>query len=463
MINNRENKMRLFNSLSRSFETLEPIQKGRVGVYSCGPTVYSTATIGNFRSFLAWDVLVRTLERNGLEVKFVMNITDVGHLVSDADTGEDKLEVGAKREGKSAWEIAKLYTAEFLSDMKRLNMREPDIMPKATEHIAEQVAMIQVLEKKGFAYRISDGIYFDTSKIKNYGELAGQALSEKEEGARIGVNDEKKNPADFALWKFSPEGTKRQMEWDSPWGMGFPGWHIECTAMSTKYLGELYDIHTGGADLKMTHHPNEIAQSEGANGTTEANVWLHSEFLQVDGGKMSKSLGNAYTIQELIDKGYDPLAFRYLCLTAHYRSHLNFTFESLDAAASALNRLRRFCSSLERGNDRAEEYENRFLRTISDDLNTPEALAILWELIHDERLSQAAKASSISYFDRVFGLGLLTTTSFEIPDSVKKLVAERDEAREKRDFATSDSLRDKINSFGYTVEDTPNGTKISKA
>lgn len=457
-------EIKLYNSLSHSLETLKPIRKGRVGVYSCGPTVYSTPTIGNFRSFLAWDVLVRALEACGYEVMYVMNITDVGHLVSDGDEGDDKLEVGAKREGKTAWDVADRYTKVFLSDMERLNFRMPNVMPKATDHIKEQIAMVQVLEAKGFAYKISDGVYFDTSKVKNYGALAGQEISEKEEGARVGVNVEKRNASDFALWKFSPEGKKRDMEWDSPWGVGFPGWHIECTAMSTKYLGLLYDIHTGGMDLKMVHHPNEIAQSEGANETGEANMWLHAEFLQVDGGKMSKSLGNTYSISDLVEKGYDPLVFRYLCMTAHYRSHLNFTFISLESSAAALNKLRRAVGSWGPASGFSEKYEERFMGAMRDDLNTPEALAILWEMVKDDSISKAEKAGTVVVFDKVLGLNLAQSEEnlTSLPSNVQKLAEERTVARQNKNYTLSDSLRIQIMSLGYAVEDTDDGMRITK-
>ena len=291
-------EIQLTNTLTRKKEAFKPIQSGKAGIYACGPTVYSTPSVGNYRTFLFTDLLRRVLTFNGLEVKLVMNITDVGHLTDDNDEGEDKMIVAMRREGKTAWEIAEHYTEQFLQDMQRLNILEPTVLPKATDHIDQQINMIQEIEQRGFAYTISDGVYFDTSKLSEYGKLSGQSLDEKEEGARVAVNPEKRHASDFALWKFSPEGVKRDMEWDSPWGKGFPGWHIECSAMSETYLGSTFDIHTGGRDLAPVHHENEIAQSVGANGKEAVHIWMHGEFLQIDGGKMSKSLNNVYTIDD---------------------------------------------------------------------------------------------------------------------------------------------------------------------
>lgn len=454
----------LYNALTRQEEQFEPINPDRVGVYSCGPTVYSSLTIGNYRSFLFADVLVRTLRFNRLPVRWVMNITDVGHLVTDGDDGEDKMEKGSRLTGKSAWDIAKEYTDEFLLDSDRLNITRPDALPRATDHIQEQIALVQTLEEKGFTYKTSDGIYFDTAKIEDYGALAGQKLEDKEEGARVQVNSEKRNPTDFALWKFSQPDEQRQMEWESPWGVGFPGWHAECTAMSTKELGDLYDIHTGGMDLKMVHHPNEIAQSQGSVGTTEARVWMHNAFLQVDGGKMGKSLGNAYTIQDLINKGFDPLAYRYLVLTAHYRQQLNFTFESLTASQIALKKLRQTVRGWETPGAGASAYEERFKEAVNHDIDTPRAIALVWELVNDAQVESSAKAQTLMLWDEVLGLGLsdYIARPLEVPEDVQKLVDARAQARETKDWEEGDRLRDEIAKLGYHVDDTPDGQKVSE-
>lgn len=456
--------IQLYNALTRKKELFEPLNQDLVGVYSCGPTVYSSLTIGNYRAFIFADVLVRALRFNGLRVKWVMNITDVGHLVSDGDDGEDKMEKGSRLSGKTAWEIAEQYTDEFLLNSDRLNIVRPDVLPRATDHIAEQVALVQELEANGFTYKTSDGIYFDTSQLEDYGALAGQKLDEKAEGARVQVNTEKRNPTDFALWKFSPEGEQRQMEWESPWGIGFPGWHAECTAMSMKELGDLYDIHTGGADLKMVHHPNEIAQAQGSKGTTEARVWMHNEFLQVDGGKMGKSLGNAYTVEDLIAKGFDPLAFRYLTLTADYRQHLNFTWDSLTAASIALKKLRQTVRDWDTPAVGAPEYEVRFLEAVNDDLDTPRSIALVWELVNDGSIETSAKAQTLKKWDEVLGLGLIDYISrpLVVPEEVQKLVDARDTARDTKNWEESDRLRDEAAKLGYHIDDTPDGQKVSE-
>ncbi len=454
-----------FNSLTHTLEPFEPLQRDHVGVYSCGPTVYGTPSIGNYRAFLFADTLVRALRYGGMHVTWVMNITDVGHLVSDADEGEDKLELAAKKQHQSAWDVAKRYTEEFLRDLDVLNIMRPDVMPKATDHIPEQIRMVEELEKNGFTYRTSDGIYFDTSKVPEYGALAGQAIEDKQAGARVDVNPEKRHPSDFALWKFSPKGQKRDMEWDAPWGVGFPGWHIECSAMSTKYLGKLYDIHTGGADLRHIHHPNEMAQSYGACGTSEARVWMHNEFVLVDGGKMSKSLGNVYSVDDLVSHGVGPLAYRYFTFQAHYRRQLNFTFEALDAASIALKKLYRAVREWDQPAIGCAEYEERFLRALEHDLDMPQALAIVWELVHDTRMASSGKAQSLKKFDEVLGLNLMEYIAkpLVIPADVERLVHEREAARQQKDFARSDVLRDEIRTHGFTVEDTPTGPRLDEA
>ena len=409
--------MKLFNALSRKVEEIEPREVGKIGMYTCGPTVYSTATIGNFRTYTLSDLLVRSLRYVGYEVKHVMNLTDVGHLTGDnegdADTGEDRLEKAAKKEGKTAWDIAKGYSDEFIEQMKLLNIELPSVVCKATDHIPEQIAMISKLETKGFTYKIADGIYFDTVKFESmgfkYGELSN--LDEMKKGARLELNPEKKNPRDFALWKFSPADVRRQMEWDSPWGVGFPGWHIECSAMSTKYLGDQFDIHVGGEDLRSTHHPNEIAQAEGDTGKKPfVKYWVHGAFLLVDSGRMGKSLGNAYTVADIVAKDFDPLALRYFYMTGHYRKQINFTWDSLKAASIALGKLReievgeRVQLSSEKL-EKVELYQTQFREALENDLNMPAALSVVWEMVKSN-ISNYDKVDLLNQFDRVLGLRL---------------------------------------------------------
>jgi cysteinyl-tRNA synthetase len=412
------------------------------------------------RAFLFADVLCRTLRFNGFTVEQVMNITDVGHLVGDGDEGEDKMIVAMMREGKTAYDIAEFYAQAFFQDLEKLNITPATRYPRATDHIREQIEMIAQLEKNGFTYQTSDGIYFDTSKLPDYGRLSGQRSEEKQAGSRVDMG-EKKNATDFALWKFSPLDVKREMEWESPWGVGFPGWHIECSAMSKKYLGVPFDVHTGGIDHIAVHHENEIAQTQGAEGELEANYWMHNEFITVDGGKMSKSLGNVYTIDQLIQKGFDPLAFRYLCLQAHYRSKLNFTWESLEGAQNALNRLRQTVRSWDAPKMGCAEFEERFLASLNDDLNTPEALSILWQLV-DSHESTSAKAESLLKFDQVLGLNLQSFIgkSVEIPVEVQHLLDMRAMARSEKNYAESDRLRTEIEKLGFIVEDKSDGQKV---
>lgn len=465
--------IRLYNTLTRKKEEFVPIQKNFVRMYTCGPTVYWFAHIGNMRAFLFADILRRTFSYNGFDVKLVMNITDVGHLTDDEDAGEDKMLVAMRREGKTAYEIADFYMQAFLEDIARLNILPADEYPRATKHIDEQIEMIKDIEKNGFAYITTDGVYFDTSKLPQYGVLSGQRAEEKKAGARVEMK-KKRNATDFALWKFSPaeDGSpstssghlslKRQMEWESPWGKGFPGWHIECSAMSKKYLGFPFDIHTGGVDHIAVHHENELAQSVGCCGIYGARFWMHSEFLTVDGGKMSKSLGNLFTLRDLIEKKFDPLAFRYLVLGAHYRTKLNFTWEALEAAQNALRNLQEIVRDWDQPKIGCAEYEQRFLDALNDDLNTPQALAVLWEMIDDEKLPSAGKAQSLLKFDAVLGLGLDTYVAkpLEIPDNVRELVLKREDARMQKDWETADRLRKEIDAAGYEVEDTSDGTKL---
>lgn len=480
--------MKLYNTLSRKIEEFRPINDKKVGLYTCGPTVYDFAHIGNLRTFVFEDTLRRALEFEGYEVKQVMNITDVGHLTGDDDGGEDKIEKGAKREGKTASEIARYYEKIFLNDLKALNVELPEVMPRAAEHIEDQIEIIKQLEAGGYTYETSDGIYFDTSKAKDYGKLARLNIKGQKEGARVKKNDEKKNPSDFALWKFSPKDKKRHMEWPSPWGVGFPGWHIECSAMSVKYLGQPFDIHTGGIDHIPIHHTNEIAQSESAYGKPLANYWLHADFLNVDGRKMAKSRGDFYRIEDLNSRGYDPLDFRYFCLSAHYRSKLNFTWEALTAAKNSRMRLNNIVSSLESHsrprisygagsdwesaildprvkpeNDMTNtKYLNEFKEKVNNDLNMPEALAQVWEMMRDERVPAEEKYATILEMDKVLGLNLGAENKIEIPEEVKKLVSEREKARLEKDWTKSDELRKEIDELGFLVEDAASGSKVIK-
>jgi cysteinyl-tRNA synthetase len=461
--------LKLYNTLTRKKQIFRPLRPQQVGLYTCGPTVYWFAHIGNLRTYIFEDVLKRVLEYNGYKVKHVMNITDVGHLTSDADTGEDKIERAAKKEKKSAWEIAKFYEKAFKKDLKLLNIKEPDIWIRATETIEDQINLIKILEKKGFTYKISDGIYFDSSKLKSYGRLWPKKMKIKA-GARIEMVPGKKNPTDFALWKFTPKGIKRQMEWDSPWGRGFPGWHTECVVMSKKFLGIPFDIHCGGVDHILIHHTNEIAQAEAAFRKILANYWLHGEFLLVEGKKMAKSLGNIYTLNDLIKKGFNPLAYRYLCLGAHYRSKLNFTFEGLKASQNALENLyqkiieikSKVKSQKSKLQFKIQNYKKRFLNFINDDLNTPKALALMWDLIGDEKIPNERKYNLLLDFDRVFGLNLEKIKKPKIPQKLKELVKIREEYRKRGDFKSADEIRKKIKEMGYWIEDTREGPKIKK-
>jgi len=423
------------------------------------------------RAALFSDVLHRVLAYNGLEVTLVMNITDVGHLVGDADEGEDKMIAAMRREGKTAYEIAEFYARAFFQDLERLNVIPASVYPRATAHIPEQIAMVEQLQKNGFAYRTSDGMYFDTAKLPEYGRLSGQKAEDKMAGVRVAMG-EKRNVTDFALWKFSPSdiggvpAPRREMEWNSPWGEGFPGWHIECSAMSKKYLGVPFDIHTGGIDLVSVHHENEIAQTLGADGVQEANVWAHSEFITVDNGKMSKSLGNVYAVQDLIDRGMDPIAYRYFVLGGHYRSKLNFTWDALAAAQNALNKLRETVRGWEAPADvGCAEYDRRFLEAINEDINTPQALAVMWNMVGDASLASSAKARSLLKFDRVLGLRLEEAVGKkrEVPADVRELARLREQARADKNWAESDRLRDEIAARGFRMEDAPSGCKISAA
>jgi len=450
--------------MSRELEEFKPQNENEVTFYSCGPTVYDFAHIGNLRSYIFADILQRTLKFNGYNVKRVINITDVGHLTGDQDAGEDKIEKTARLESKTAWEIAEFYTKAFKEDLEKLNIIEPTIWAKATDHIEEQIDLIKKLEEKGFTYKISDGIYFDTSKIEKYGKLARLNLEGQEEGSRVEVNKEKKNPTDFALWKFSPVDGQRQMEWESPWGVGFPGWHVECSAMSMKYLGDTLDIHTGGIDHIPVHHTNEIAQSESVTGKSLANYWLHNEFLIVSDGKMAKSKGNFITLSALEEKDIEPIVYRFYALSAHYRSKLNFSWDSLENINQSWKKFKKKFIDLgeQTGQVNAELLE-KFTVDINNDMATPQALAIAWEVFKTS-VSDADKRATLIKFDEIFGLGLakLKSEQTDIPEEVAKLVQEREEVRKNKKWEKSDELRDKILELGWLVEDDSLGTKLKK-
>jgi cysteinyl-tRNA synthetase len=454
--------LRLYDTYTRELRDFQPLHPPEVGLYTCGPTVYDYAHIGNLRTYIFEDILRRVLEFNGYQVKHVMNITDVGHLTSDADTGEDRMEKGSRRAGKSAWEIAELYTQEFQSDMQRLNIQEPHIWCRATDHIPEQIEFIQRIEAKGYTYRTSDGIYFDTSRLPDYGYLARLDVDGLQAGSRVDMG-EKRNVTDFALWKLSTPGEKRQMEWDSPWGRGFPGWHIECSAMSAKYLGSFFDIHCGGEDHIMVHHPNEIAQTQACHGTRLANFWMHGYFLQIDNARMGKSVGNFLRVQTLIDQGYDPMVWRFFCLSAHYRAKLSFNWESLDGAATALHRLRLAAFEWSAPGTLDEEYMDQFAEQINDDLNMPRALAVTWNLVKSD-LPPATKKATLLEFDKILGLRLADwkPTEASAPDDVMALVEQRQTARKEKRWKDADTLRDQISAAGYEVQDTPQGPKVEK-
>lgn len=437
-----------------------------VTMYTCGPTVYDYATIGNYRTYTLGDLVYRTLLYRKYNVRYVMNLTDVGHLtgdnMGDADFGEDRLEKAAEKEGKSATEIADYYIKDFKKGVRKLNLLNPTKFTRATEYIKEQIRLVKELENKGYTYKTSDGIYYDTSKFEDYGNLSGLTDENVMEGARVEPNPEKKNPTDFALWKFSPKNSQRWQEWDSPWGKGFPGWHLECSAMCLSELGETVDIHIGGEDLKMIHHQNEIAQSEAATGKKFVKYWMHSSFLQVDGGKMSKSLGNAYTLDDIEKKGYAPLDLRYLYLSAHYRSKLNFTWEALTGAQSALSRLYNLLSGYKETDGRlSSEYVFKFEEAILDDLNTPKALAVMWDLIKSS-LSEGDKVQTLMQFDEVLGLDMQEYVGYEIPKEVLNLAKTREEYRRSGIWDKADVIRKQIEDKGFVVEDEVNGFKVRK-
>lgn len=456
-----------YNTLTKKKEVFQPIDSREVKIYSCGPTVYKDATIGNMRTNIFQDVLRRVLRYNGYKIKHVMNITDVGHLVSDGDEGEDKMLKSAREEHKTPLEIAKHYTKLFFNDLESLNIETPEVVCKATEHIKEMLEYVKELMKNGYAYETSTAIYFNISKLDQYPILSNLNVEEQKAGARVDVDPEKRNPYDFALWIKAPEN--HLMKWDSPWGPSYPGWHIECSAMGRKYLGEQFDIHTGGIDLIPTHHENEIAQSKGACGKIPANYWLHGEYLLINGGKMSKSLGNVYLIKDLEEKGYDPIVYKLFSYSSHYRNKLNFTWEGIEAASKSLERLKKgYKTHLEGTNKvddgRVNKYEERFHKAINDDLNMPAAMSVVWEVIRTEEKSPEL-AKLLLKFDTVLGLRIEEETNplfKEIPEEITKLVEEREIARKNKDWTKSDELRELINQKGYDIKDTKQGTEIKK-
>jgi cysteinyl-tRNA synthetase len=455
------NTIQLFDTYTRTLREFTPLKPPTVGLYTCGPTVYNYAHIGNLRTYIFEDILKRVLIYNGLQVKHVMNITDVGHLVSDADTGEDKMEKGSRQTGKTAWELAELYAVEFKKDLGRLNISEPAIWCKATDHIAEQIEFIRCIESKEYTYCTSDGIYFDTSRLPDYGTLGRLDIEGLQAGVRVDMG-EKRNPTDFALWKFSPTDQKRQMEWASPWGTGFPGWHIECSAMSVKYLGSFFDIHCGGEDHITIHHTNEIAQTEACFGTRLANFWMHGYFLQLsEDTRMSKSGGGFLRVLSLIERGYDPLAYRLFCLSAHYRAKLNFSWDGIDASAKSLDRLRVAAYAWGQPGTADGDYLARFSEPINEDLNMPRAMAVTWDLVKSA-LPAPVKKATLLEFDKVLGLGLAGWAPAEekIPDKILDLVEKRLLARREKRWKDADALRDQIGAAGYTLEDTPQGPRV---
>ncbi len=465
----------LYNSDGREIQEFIPRQSGKVGLYCCGPTVYNYAHIGNLRAYIQWDILRRVLERFGYQVTHVMNITDVGHLTDDGDEGEDKMVKGARERGMSVWEIAKHFTEAFFSNIHDLNILQPTITCKATEHIKSMIDLVKRLEDRGFTYSTGGNVYFDTDQFPDYGRLALLDRQNLHHGSRVEVDANKRNPADFVLWFTNSKFTNQAMVWDSPWGKGYPGWHLECSAMSSLYLGEQFDIHTGGIDHIPVHHTNEIAQSEGASGRKWVNYWLHNEFLIIKGGKMAKSKGRFITLQNLLDKGYDALDYRYFLLGGHYRSQLIFSLEGLLGARSArvslLGRvaaLRRICSpvSLNAVDSEARIRLEAFDTALSEDLNTPRALAELWALIKDDRLKPSDKLAAVLSMDEVLGLHLDEAGSESgqaaMDAEITRLLEERLRARSAKDWALSDRIRDELAGRGWKVVDSPEGQRLEK-
>ena len=454
-----------YNTLTKNKEKFEPINKEEVRMYSCGPTVYKDASIGNMRTYIMNDIIRRVLKYNGYKVKHAMNITDVGHLVSDADEGEDKMLKSAREMQKTPYEIAAYYTKLFMEDLAKLNVETPEVICKATDHITDMIKYVQKLLEKGYAYETSTAIYFDVSKLDEYGILSGIKLEDQKAGARVDVDAEKRNPYDFALWiKAKPNHI---MKWESPWGLSYPGWHIECSAMGQKYLGEQFDIHTGGIDLIPTHHENEIAQSKGACGKIPARFWIHGEYLLINGGKMSKSLNNVYLLKDIIEKGYDPLTYRLFTYSSSYRTKLNFTWEAIDASQKALDKLRAGYQKHLSGNESVSDeeivaYEEAFHKAINDDLNMPLAMSVVWDVVKNPKKSKKL-AELLRKFDSVLALSLDKKSDVEeIPEEVIRLAEERLKARAEKNWAESDRLRSEISALGYSIKDSKDGYELSR-
>ncbi len=462
--------LKFYNTLTREKEIFTPIDPHEVRMYTCGPTVYNYTHIGNLRSFFFADLIRRTLQYKGFKVKQIMNVTDIGHLSSDADSGEDKMTKGLLREGKELTlknmrELAEFYTESFRTDLKALNIEMPTGMYFASDYVKEDIELIQKLKDRGYAYNTSDGVYFDISKMPDYGMLWGGKRDWNKEGARVNENSEKRNPEDFALWKFN-----NSLGFESPFGKGFPGWHIECSAMGLKFLGEQFDIHTGGIDLIPTHHTNEIAQSECATGKKPfVKFWMHSEFVDTGNEKMSKSANNFLRLNSLLEKNINPITYRFWLLMASYRTKVNFVWEALEASETALKRLYGLYLALGEAHGHIhKEYQNKFKGFIEDDLDTPRALSLLWDVMKDKNMSDGDKKATILDFDKILGLGFENLKEEIIPEEILKLVSEREEARKNKDFKKSDELRKEINSLGYEVKDLPavagtaQGQKVSK-
>ncbi len=466
-------QINLYNTLTHKEDEFKPITKDNVSIYSCGPTVYSYAHIGNMRTYIFVDSLRRMFKYNGYKLNHVMNLTDVGHLTSDADTGEDKMEKAAKKEGKNPYEIAEFYSKVFFEDLSKLNIDLPNTITKATDNIPQMLEMVKEIMANGYAYETSTGIYFDVSKLDKYPILSNNDLSGQEAGARIEVDPEKRNPADFAIWIKAPEN--HIMKWDSPWGKSYPGWHIECSAMGRRFLGEKFDIHTGGEDHISIHHENEIAQCKGAFGHNPANNWMHCAFLLVDGGKMSKSLGNIYTITDLEKKGIEALAYKLFCFSAQYRTKLNFTFEGVTASQKALNRLREGYIKHTKGTEKISseiinEYEEKFHKAINDDLNMPQAMGVIWDIIRNDTKSNDF-ANLLLKFDEALGLDIVNSDKYlkesknenqDIPEEILEMSEKRNQAKKEKNWAEADNLRNEIQENGYNIKDTATGTIITK-